>query len=112
MKITGFESNAEILKELGKRIQRQRIDLGLTQSELAKKAGVSLRTIANAESGEDIKLSVLLNIMRSENVISNIDTLLPEILIRPTDYLKLNKPRTRVRKKKTENTEWKWGDEK
>lgn len=112
MIITGFESNIQLLEEIGKRIKKQRIDLGLTQNELAKKAGVSLRTVSNVENGEDIKLSVLIAILRAENLITNLDVLVPEVLTRPTDYLILDKPRTRVRKKKEEPTNFKWGDEK
>ena len=109
MKVTGIESNSEIIEELGKRIKRLRINIGLTQLELAKKAGLSLRTIANIESGKDSNLSAILSILRAENILGNIDMLVEEETIRPSDYLKLKKPRQRVGKKKNINTtDWKW----
>lgn len=111
MKINGFESNTELLKEIGKRIKKQRIDLGLTQEELANKSGVSLRTVINAEKGFDIKLSILLNILRAENLLINLESLIPEISDRPYDYLLLNKPRQRVRKRAFKDSSFKWGDE-
>ena len=111
MKITGFESNKEILIEIGHRIQRQRIDMGLTQAQLSAIAGVSLKTIVNIEKGEDVKLSVLISVLRAENIAYNLDSLIENVLIRPSDYQKLSKPRKRVRHSKTKETTWVWGDE-
>lgn len=109
MKINVIDSNTDIIDELGKRIKRQRINTGLTQQELADKAGVSLRTICNVENGCDTKLSVIINILRALNILSNIDLLVEEEVIRPSDYLKLNKPRERVVNKKDDgNSGWSW----
>ena len=112
MKITGLESNNELLKEIAYRIQRQRIDMGLTQLQLANRAGVSLRTIVNIEKGLDVKMSNLISVLRAENLAHNLDCLLPEGLIRPSDYQKLNKPKKRVRSNNKKTTTWTWGDEK
>ena len=108
MKITGIESNKEILKEIGRRIQRQRINIGLTQLQLAEKAGVSVRTVTNVECGNDAKMSVILSILRAENILGNIDSLLEEETIRPSDYLQLKKPRQRVGNRKVKSNNWNW----
>ena len=109
MKITGIESNKEIIEELGKRIKRQRINNGLTQLELANKSGLSLRTITNIECGKDTKLSAIISILRAENILSNVDLLIEEETIRPSDYLQLKKPRERVGSKKvSKNSSWTW----
>ena len=109
MKITGIESNNEIIKEIGLRIKRQRINMGITQQELANKAGLSLRTITNIECGNDTKLSAIISILRALNILGNIDLLLEEEIIRPSDYLELKKPRERAKKKKTiKKTKWEW----
>lgn len=113
MKISGFESNSQISKELGERIKSQRIDMGLTQEQLALKAGVSLRTIANVELGKEVKLWVIFNILRTMSLLANIDILVPENEIRPFDYLKLDKKRKRFRKSnKPNDNNFKWGNEK
>ena len=113
MNINNFNSDQEVAKELALRIQRQRINMQLTQSQLAQKAGVSLKTIANLEKGLDVKVSILIKVLRAENILGNIDMLVPENLISPFDYLKLGKPRQRVRISKKVNKEgWTWGDEK
>ena len=113
MDINNYNSDQETLKELSIRVQRQRINMQLTQAQLAQKAGVSLKTIANLEKGQDVKLSILIKVLRAENLLANINLLVPESLTSPFDYLKLNKPRQRVRFSKKANTEdWKWSDEK
>lgn len=111
MRINGFESDKELLQELGKRIRKRRISLGLTQEELANKSGVSLRTIVNAEKGLDIKLSILLCILRAENLLVNIESLIPESSIRHYNSFKLKKERERIRKKNNVERNFKWGDE-
>ena len=111
MKITGIESNKEITEEIGSRIKRQRINMGLTQLELANKAGVSPRTITSIESGSDTKLSIIISVLRAMNILNNIDLLVEEEKIRPSDYLLLDKPRERAgnRKKAKKTIDWNWG---
>ena len=41
----------DLLKEMGKRISMRRKQLGLTQEELAEKAGLTSQTISTAETG-------------------------------------------------------------
>ena len=113
MIINNFNSDQEIIKELAQRIQRQRINMQLTQAQLAEKAGVSLKTIANLEKGMDVKFSIFMKVLRAENLLENINLLVPEILPSPYDYLKLEKQRQRVRvSEKSTSDNWKWGDEK
>lgn len=112
MKITGFESNNQIRKELAERIKSKRIDSNYSQSSLAKKAGISLRTLINIESGKPVNIDMLLNVLRALNILSNIDILVEEEIIRPYDYFNLNKKRERVRKVKEKNINYKWKDSK
>ncbi len=53
MKITGLYDEKTILSELGNRIQQYRISMNITQTELAQKCGLSLKTIARTEAGHD-----------------------------------------------------------
>lgn len=108
MKITGFESNSIINKELGSRIKSKRIDTNLTQDELALKAGVSLRTVINIELGKSVNFNMLLNVLRALNLLSNTDLLVPETIIRPYEYYNLNKKRERVRQVKQKDINYKW----
>ncbi len=65
-----FAAANEISKELGVRLKIARIALGLTQPELATKAGVSLSTVRNLERTGDCSLGTLIKVaqaMRLEN---------------------------------------------
>lgn len=53
------------LSALGKRCASRRLNLNITQSELAKKAGVGLRTIQRLESGMCSTTESLIKVMKS-----------------------------------------------
>lgn len=114
MKITGFESNNELLSIIGSRVKDFRIGMNLTQDELARDTGLSLRTIINLETGKDVKLTSLLYVLRKFNIIQNLDGLIPDQGVRPSDMHYLGKKRERVRRSKKSdngNTAWKWGED-
>lgn len=67
-----------LLEDMGKRILERRKQLGLTQEELAEKAGVTSQMISTAELGKKA--------MRPENIIK-----LCSVLDISTDYLLLGK---------------------
>lgn len=114
MKIGMDQNNAAILKELGARIKRGRIDMGISQEDFAGKAGISVRTLSLAENGGDLRTGSLLRILRVMGYLENLDTLIPELEFNPEDYLALGKKRQRVSGKTKERERkrgWKWGDE-
>lgn len=114
MRLFGTENNQTILMELGRRIQDTRIAASLTQKELAERAGISLSTLVRLESGESVRFEYVLNTLRALNLLSNIDLLVQEQEMRPSDLLDYGKKRKRVRIAPKENPlrkPWKWGDE-
>jgi len=113
MKIYGLEKNEVILEEIGNRIKSRRISLAISQKALALESGVSLRTIVNAENGENISLDNLISISRVIRVAENFDLLIPESKTNPLEMLNLGHRRKRVTKvKKDKQSSWKWEDEK
>lgn len=56
-------SMLEFPQEVGKRLRLQRMAFGLRQSDLAKKAGVSVQTVKSAEKGETISSESLLRLL-------------------------------------------------
>ena len=113
MKINSENNNSAVLRELGARIKRNRIDIQLSQQDFAAKAGISTRTLSAAENGEDIRLSSLLRILRTLNCLENLDLLLPELAFDPESYRTLGRERKRVSRtnESKDTSEWKWGDE-
>lgn len=114
LKITYFSSNNEILTVLGDRIKAERIASGKTQKELAENAGIAQKTLSSMETGNDVSLTTLIEVLRALGHLQNIDMLVPEQGIRPSDILALGKKRERFKKAKNTTAEpsvWEWGDE-
>ncbi|MCD8362286.1 MAG: helix-turn-helix domain-containing protein [Lachnospiraceae bacterium] len=114
MRITGFENNEVILRELGQRIKDTRIAMNDTQSDLAEKSGVALSTLSRMERGESVGLENLLNILRALGALPNLELLLQEQTLRPTDIADRKTKRKRASKsgKASAKNTWVWGDEK
>lgn len=53
----------EVVAELGKRLQKQRLQQNLTQAALAKKLGVSVPTISNLENGKNTTLETFISVV-------------------------------------------------
>ena len=114
MKIEPLLADDAILAELGGRLVQRRLELQLTQAELAEQAGVSKRTIERVEAGATTQLSTFIRILRALELLDRLETLIPEVGPRPMDLLKLKgKERQRATRKRGEksNQSWQWGDE-
>lgn len=83
MKITPLTPESAILEELGHRLVRMRKNQGLTQPDLADKAGISESTLRRMENGQDSQFETWLKVLRALNMIQIIDTLLPETIRSP-----------------------------
>jgi len=97
--------NRQILIELGKSLQRKRLNLNMQQSELAERCGLSLSTIHGLETGRNTTLDTFIAVLRE---LREFDTLYLSFLspepIAPDVMLKLTKnQRLRVRKLKTDS---------
>lgn len=114
MIITADNNNLAVMKEIGARIKRGRLDMQLSQKELAERAGISMRTMSTVENGGDVRLESLIRVLRAMGQLENLNLLLPELAFNPEDYRTLGKDRQRVSKNKPQpgnSSGWKWGDE-
>lgn len=82
-------TNDGILVELGERIQRKRLNRNISQQELAKRAGVSRRSIYLMESGQPVGMKVFISILRGLKSLDELDAFLPEIDLSPIELAKL-----------------------
>jgi len=106
------------LAEIGQRITRHRLDLNLSQSALAKQAGIGLRTLQRLESGEAAThLTGFIRICRALGLLGRFEQLIPDAIPSPMAQLKLQgKQRQRASRSqpdalREEAVEWKWGDD-
>jgi transcriptional regulator with XRE-family HTH domain len=90
-------TDSAIAQILGERIERYRIEAGLTQAELAERAGIGKRTVERIEAGRGAELITLIRVLRTLNALAGFDRLLPELPASPIEQLKLRgKQRRRV----------------
>ena len=115
MNIKNYPSDPQILIELGSRLARHRLNQNMTQGQLAHEAGVSKRTVVRLENGESTQLTHFIRILRTLDLLKNIDALIPAPLISPVEALKAAKKERRrasTAGKKPRMGLWTWGEDK
>lgn len=75
-------SDSEIIAELCRRIKETRMQLGLSQIELAERAQVGAATIKRVELGESVTLSTLIGILRGLDRLHQLESILYDSHIR------------------------------
>lgn len=114
MKINHLMSDDAVLAELGKRFARRRIDMRLTQADLAREAGVSKRTVERLEAGATTQTSSIIRVSRVLDLIPGLDQWIPDAGPRPMDLIKMQrKERQRVsprRKNRGTTEKWTWDE--
>ncbi len=115
MKISSLLTDDSILAELGQRLAARRVEMQLTQAEVAEQAGVGKRTLERMEAGHSSQLSSLVRVLRVLDALPALESLLPGTGPRPMDLLQRGgKPRQRAtgkRGKSSPDDSWRWGDE-
>lgn len=115
MNITNLLSDEAILDEIGQRVSRRRLDMQLTQAEVAEQAGVAKRTLERLEAGRSAQMASLIRVLRVLDALEELDRLLPESGPRPMDLLqRQGKVRQRASKRRTptdSDRPWTWDDE-
>lgn len=115
MSIETHMSDKAILADIGRRLSRRRVEMALTQADLAAEAGVSKRTLERIEAGQSVQTTTLIRTLRVMGLLEALDAAIPEVGPRPMDLLKLRgKERQRASSKKSNKGsegEWSWGDE-
>ena len=109
-KLSTENTDATILRELGLRLARHRIDAGMSQAALAEQAGVAKRTVERIEAGHGSELATLLRLLRILKLIDALDVLVPELPPSPMAQLRhRDQPRRRVaRRERAATTAWNW----
>jgi transcriptional regulator with XRE-family HTH domain len=80
----------EILAELGRRLERYRLQQNRTLADVAREAGVGLRTAARAEAGENPTLATMVKLLRALGRLEALDSFLPEPLVSPIQLAELS----------------------
>jgi transcriptional regulator with XRE-family HTH domain len=114
-----FEPNLTtdaVLTELGRRVERHRLERNMTQDELADEAGIGRATLQRLERGESVQLTSLIGLLRELGLLERLDLLVPEPTPSPLERLQTQgQRRRRARAPRTgrepSRRRWTWGDE-
>jgi transcriptional regulator with XRE-family HTH domain len=88
MKLSSLSDIAAI-KELGGRIRRYRLNLDVTQEDLAEKAGVARSVVQKIEQGEPCMLDGWLRVLRALDVLDQLDAFLPDPGFSPLQLVRM-----------------------
>ena len=115
MNISPLLTDDAILAEIGARLTARRIELQLTQADVAEQAGISKRTLERMEAGYSSQLASLIRVLRVLDAMPGVENLIPETGPRPMDLLQ-RKGQARQRASgrrggKTAGKPWRWDDD-
>lgn len=82
-------SDAAIVQLLGERIQKERLNQNMTQTELAERTGINRIVLTRLEGGRGCTLGSFIRILRSLGKLEHLDLFLPEPGISPIQLAKL-----------------------
>ncbi len=88
MNVIGMSDKA-IIKEIGRRVRRKRLEGNFTQQETADLAGISRTTVSDLERGNPFEILTLIQILRVLNALNEIDSFLPDPGISPLQLAKM-----------------------
>ncbi len=104
----------QIETALCRRLESIRLSRNTTQEQLAREAGISLRTIGRLEKGQGVSMDTFIRVLMALRIQQNLESLLPDPTVRPIERVGINaRERKRARPAPTgqERPAWVWGDE-
>ena len=115
MPIQRLMSDEALLRELGQRIARLRLERNLSQAQLAEQAGISKRTLERLEAGAAAtQLSLFLRVLRQLDLLERLELLLPEP--QPSPLALLEQQQQQATRKRASRrriakpaSSWSWG---
>jgi len=114
MKIKAEMTDDKLLELIGSRLAGLRLAKNLTQGELAKQAGLGVRTVQRLESGAATQLSGFFRVCRVLGLVERIEAFLPEAAASPMAQLKMQgKKRKRASGRRAATPApkpWTWGE--
>jgi transcriptional regulator with XRE-family HTH domain len=109
-----------VLAELGRRLERQRLERNWTQAWMAAEAGLGQATVQRAERGESVQMTSMIKLLRTLGLLAGLDVAIPESIDLPIAQLQreqrqTGRQRARVKRPQTPASsaaeQWRWGDE-
>ena len=109
-----MKTSRQIETEIGSRFARLRLSRNVTQSMLARDAGIGVRTLRRLEAGEPSTLDTFLRVAVALDLGEAILTAIPTGEIRPIERVSRTgseRQRARPRPQEDRDATWTWGDD-
>jgi transcriptional regulator with XRE-family HTH domain len=108
-----------VLAELGRRLERQRVQRNSTQAEMAEQAGIGRATLQRLERGKSVQMTSMVKLLRALGLLAALDAAVPESIDLPIAQLEREQRKIRRRARGSrgdppaESSErpWRWGEE-
>ncbi len=108
-----------VLAELGRRLERHRVQRNRTQAEMAEQAGIGRATLQRLERGESVQMTSMIKLLRTLGLLTALDAAVPESIDLPIAQLEREQRKIRRRARGSRGDPsaqraeepWRWGDE-
>jgi transcriptional regulator with XRE-family HTH domain len=119
MQFEELTTDAAVLAELGRRLERHRLERNWTQAEMAAEAGVGQATVQRAEGGQSVQMTSMIKLLRTLGLLAGLELAIPESIELPISQLeRKQRGRRRARGRRGGRTgepsepaaePWRWG---
>jgi transcriptional regulator with XRE-family HTH domain len=117
MHIDEIMTDATVLTELGRRLERHRLERNWTQAEIAAEAGIGQATVQRAERGKSVQMTSMIKLLRALGLLPGLDVAVPESIAQPIAQLEREQRKTRRRARgsrggppvESSKESWDWG---
>ncbi|WP_319000668.1 MULTISPECIES: helix-turn-helix domain-containing protein [Burkholderia] len=92
-----FSKPSEVVKRLCERLRTERLAVGLTQSDLAGRAGIATNTVSNLEAGRNVGFEAVVRVAMALGRIKELEGLFQPKLDSIEDILRYEKSAKRLR---------------
>ena len=97
MQFNNLLTDAAVLAELGRRLERHRLERNWTQVELAGEAGIGQATVQRAERGQSVQMTSMIKLVRALGLLAGFDLAVPESVDLPIAQLEREQRKVRRR---------------
>ena len=97
MHLDEIMTDAAVLLELGRRLERHRLERNWTQAEMSSQAGVGQATVQRAERGESVQMTSMIKLLRALELLAGLDLAIPESIDLPIARLEREQRKVRRR---------------
>ncbi|WJV25620.1 MULTISPECIES: helix-turn-helix domain-containing protein [Pseudomonas] len=95
-----FSKPSEVVKRLCERLRTERLALGMTQADLAGRAGIGANTVSNLEAGRNVGFEAVVRVAMALGRVKELEGLFLPKLDSIEDILRYEKTSKRLRTKK------------